>query len=855
MIDKPHFDITATVVRQLGEELVSDEITALIELAKNAYDADADYVNVVIDTNDVLENENLYFSKATGFEPTRGYIIIEDNGIGMGKDEIEKGWLTISFSEKRRMRAEGRLTPKKRRTPLGYKGLGRLSTQRLGYRLEMLTCRETTIGDDDEGPLELGTDESNTEHHVAFDWRDFTEDKSLTAVPLHFQSELKEKPRQGTKLVITDLREPDIWLGRAQDKLVGQLSQLIFPFGEVCPFSVYLTINGVRIDLETMAESLRDVAVSRFAFSFDEKNGRKLRIRGKIRLTRLKGIGREREEQYSQLVGQDQGREFFAYLTNPENKNSILNVQYAGEGGWFISYEETLGWESLGELALDDEGEIANPGKFHGEIDEFFFRGVNLESLEDVFSKVADYRDTVKKHVGVRVYRDGFGIRPYGLDGSDWLNLGGGQTSGLSYYPPRPQNVIGYVALTARENSQLKEKTDREGFVDTPHSRNFFRILDAFVSKLGVFFNNLGRSYSEYRKLQAEKSPGFLSPDQFVPEAREITVAAESVRQHVDRLDRGLDQIKESIQTVVERAQDTPVLASHEERQLAPLLSDANTKLAEAHSLAEELRSLLERLRRLEPTANSVAARFEILEEQLAQFSELAGLGLTAEALSHEIHTVADRLAEQTKALNHSLRKRGIVDADLVSYTEYVNSAISTLRKQLSHLAPSLRYVRERKDNIDVHEFFSELQEFYSSGRFKRSGIQIILDEHFDDFSIFMNKGKLIQIADNIVLNSEYWLREATRRGEITRPTIMISSKRPFVAIYDNGIGVDPAIEASLFQPFVTTKPKNVGRGLGLFIVRELLDSSGCSISLLPDRNEFGRRYIFRMDLTGAVNE
>jgi signal transduction histidine kinase len=852
---KPHFDINAAVVRQLGAELVSDEVTALIELAKNAYDADASYASVVVDTKNIFQNEkDLYFTEERGFIPTKGYITVEDDGTGMGYEEIVGGWLTISFSHKRRMRAEGKLTPKKHRTPLGDKGLGRLSAQRLGHRLEMFTCKEK-LEAVDEVSQAVDENESKTEYHVAFDWRDFTEDKSLTAVPLHFQSELKEKPRQGTKLVITNLREPDIWSGKTQDKLVGQLSQLIFPFAKARPFSVYLIVNGVRVDLETIAESLRDVAVSRFKFSFDKNKDKKLRISGKIRLTRLKGIGREREELYNQLVGQDQGREFLAFLTNPENKHFLSGVHYIGKDGWFVSYEETLDLGSLGELALADSEKVASPGKFYGEIDEFFFRGVNLEPLEDVFSKVADYRDTVKQHVGVRVYRDGFGIRPYGLDGSDWLNLGGGQTSGLSYYSPRPQNIIGYVALTAKENYQLEEKTDREGFVDTPYSRNFFRILDAFVSRLDVFFNNLGRSYNEYRKQQAEKSQGFLPPEQFVPEAREITAAAHSVQQQVDRLDSGLDQIKESIQSVVERAKDTPLLASQEERQLAPILDDANIKLTEARALVQELQSLLQRLKQLEPTANSIAARLEILEEQLVQFSELAGLGLTAEALSHEIHTVADRLAERTKALNDNLRKRGVVDAKIVSYTEYVNSAISTLRKQLSHLAPSLRYVREHKDLINLHEFFTELQEFYSSGRFKTSGVQVVLEKAFDDFAILINKGKLTQVVDNIILNSEYWLREATRRGDIASPKIMIRSKRPFVAIYDNGIGIDPSIETSLFQPFVTTKPKNIGRGLGLFIVRELLDSSGCSISLLPDRNEFDRRYIFQMDFTGAINE
>ena len=47
---KYHFDITPHIVKQLGEQLVSDEITALLELIKNSFDADATYVSIEINT-------------------------------------------------------------------------------------------------------------------------------------------------------------------------------------------------------------------------------------------------------------------------------------------------------------------------------------------------------------------------------------------------------------------------------------------------------------------------------------------------------------------------------------------------------------------------------------------------------------------------------------------------------------------------------------------------------------------------------------------------------------------------------------------------------------------------------------
>jgi C4-dicarboxylate-specific signal transduction histidine kinase len=158
------------------------------------------------------------------------------------------------------------------------------------------------------------------------------------------------------------------------------------------------------------------------------------------------------------------------------------------------------------------------------------------------------------------------------------------------------------------------------------------------------------------------------------------------------------------------------------------------------------------------------------------------------------------------------------------------------------------------KDDINLLDFLEDLRNFYLNGRFRGSSIKIRLEEPFDNFAIQINKGKLTQIVDNLVLNSEYWLKEAVKRKEIDNPIISFRSGYPFLSIFDNGLGIDRSIENSLFQPFVTTKPKNIGRGLGLFIVRELLDSSGCSVMLLPERNRFDRRYIFQIDLTGVMH-
>jgi C4-dicarboxylate-specific signal transduction histidine kinase len=116
------------------------------------------------------------------------------------------------------------------------------------------------------------------------------------------------------------------------------------------------------------------------------------------------------------------------------------------------------------------------------------------------------------------------------------------------------------------------------------------------------------------------------------------------------------------------------------------------------------------------------------------------------------------------------------------------------------------------------------------------------------------NRGRLTQVVDNIVLNAEYWLKEAQAREADFVPKLTIAYASPRLRIWDNAGGVDPAVEDALFEPFITLKPKDEGRGLGLFISAQILESMGCAISLLSERNEHDRRYIFELDFSGIVD-
>ena len=69
------------------------------------------------------------------------------------------------------------------------------------------------------------------------------------------------------------------------------------------------------------------------------------------------------------------------------------------------------------------------------------------ENIKEIFGKLSNYREFAQSQAGIKLFRNGFAVKPFGIDGDDWLRLGDSQTKGSSYYPLRPANVIGYFSI------------------------------------------------------------------------------------------------------------------------------------------------------------------------------------------------------------------------------------------------------------------------------------------------------------------------------------------------------------------------------------------------------------------------
>lgn len=168
---QPHLRFATDILRRLGEELIPHPDQGIVELVRNAYDADAKTCTIELINAD---QEN-------------GTLRITDNGVGMTRDAILNGWLILGKSVKasHKRTALGRI-------PVGEKGLGRLAALRMGTKAELTTHPKAERG---------------REYRVVFDWDQFETAKVVEDVPIPVQSRKAEKKtKQGTTIEITNLR-------------------------------------------------------------------------------------------------------------------------------------------------------------------------------------------------------------------------------------------------------------------------------------------------------------------------------------------------------------------------------------------------------------------------------------------------------------------------------------------------------------------------------------------------------------------------------------------------------------------------------------------------------------------------
>ena len=577
--DRLPFRIHPRVFESLGKDLVTDDIVAVIELVKNSYDA-------------LARNVRIRFYTDNSF----GYCLeVEDDGEGMTKDVLEHAWCVVATPFK----AENPLakgTGGKRRV-VGEKGLGRLSTLRIGKRLHMLTQAQNS-------PC----------WEVKIDWPAFGKSDSLSESFADIRKYPGKSPfpetGSGTRLTIHDMS--DRWERNKISDLGNNLSRLISPFTLSDEFNISLEYTDgffpekIKIEAPEFLENPKYLIRGRV----DEKGN----VRAEYRFTPVSSAEPAREktvyETWGNIYGSRSNRGDLEY-SSPERASC----------GPFDF--EIRAWD----LSADDTGKMA---------DRF---GIKRSQI----------RKAIRVHKGLSIYRDGVLVLPKSDKNRDWLGLDLRRVSRIGTRLSTNQ-ILGYVSVSAEGNPEIRDTSDRERLISSPEVAEFEAIVATVVAlleterdkdrgdrkkqKLESLFEKLSARdlLDKVSRLLADGKVDVFLKDSVEEHFRNLEETKEDIRKRFVDYSR-MATIGTIAEMLVHEIRNRTALIGFALKQIKSHAASRNGTLEEEYDTAYSSLDALERLTdTFLPLANRNFARgtrpVSILEEQIRNCVKIRGTGM-----------------------------------------------------------------------------------------------------------------------------------------------------------------------------------------------------------------------------------
>jgi signal transduction histidine kinase len=708
----------ARLLNMLGDQLIKNERIALIEIIKNAYDADASWVKVT------FNNFNGDFEAGIG-----ATIVIEDDGIGMSRDILENHWVNPATPTKW-IRKKKKPATDKGRVIQGEKGIGRFALLKLGRDITITTRPKDA---DQEYTLTLDLAQYG-EHLVPDDGSPLFLDELTVGLrevtPAAFikgetislgAREIERKPH-GTRIQISHLT--GAWSTAKVEKIYLDLARLQSAF-DVLPepslhgapdfevaiyrgqhFEPFSTEYQNRLSDVVADHSVLRVEQGRFSpadntfvFKLNERD-----------------VSLQLAD--SELTGLGVFRRYFKGGTLPRSLQ-------CGPFG-FAFYVFDFSAEAKGPYILDDQD-----------------------------------KELIKNH-RIYLYRDGIRVYPYGDPDDDWLQIDVARgTIRASEFLSNDQ-VVGFVQITQADNPQLSDKTSREGLIDKGEATSDFvfaiQLVLAWLRK---------KPYNDYRgKLQ---------------KAEDVEIFKQ-----------------ERVQSALERAAE---MAAETDPKLAAQVTEA------ANLYKVERRYLVQRAETTE---------------------HLAGVGLSVETASHDLMLAMQRVLTVVDALLIETRRPGALDkAYLERELTMVRGSLSFIQSQMKDLRLLFRSTKQRRKDIHVVDILEKVHRLFK-GALDKAQVEVEIIPRGAPLVAKTTDAVLLQVFLNLFDNALYWLQSVNGSRRLR---IELNGDEGTLVFADNGPGIRPEDAQYLFEPFYSGKGDD-GRGLGLYIARQLLERHEYSIQL-----------------------
>ncbi|MCY8893116.1 ATP-binding protein [Bacillus spizizenii] len=480
------FRTKARAVDLLGKQQIRDEVTAISELLRNSYDADANFGTIDINTS-------------------QNQIIISDDGEGMTKKDIEEKWLTLGTHSK----TNNTTKTKKGRVRIGEKGIGRLAISLLGDQLLLISkkANEWCL-------LYLHWELFRNEHM-------FLEDiqipikvfKTFKELINFFENEFSEFKNQ----LLNNFLDKDVWAKETVLKVTKQIAEFKITnkvLSEV--YKVEQNENGTIFHISHMDDMwIWDSFLSKTKDKSMER--RHTRLVGTLYSFEnpIAKFDKEVEEEETSFIpsiiingfnlrDQTWFNEEDINLYDYSIKGEIKNGKFSG--ACKIKYSENNTEEFIVEDVLLTQGLNSKNIKDCGPltINWYFVEG---EAHNSALNKESHKRikDKLEEIGGIYVFRDGLRILPYGEPGNDFLEVEVTRSRRASNFPFSFRRMFGYIEISKVHNGKLLDKSSREGFIENQYYLYFKEITFNLLAWWAYDFLETKDQMSGRRKIRLEK--------------------------------------------------------------------------------------------------------------------------------------------------------------------------------------------------------------------------------------------------------------------------------------------------------------------------------------------------------------
>lgn len=712
---KLRFKPKARIIRTIGDQLISGPEAAVIELVKNAYDADANFVEIKFSPPLVAR---------------QGRISITDDGHGMSLDDIRLKWMEPATASK----VVDRTSPAKNRKMMGSKGIGRFAAAKLGEKMALTS----TVGTENGNIAVLIPD---------VDWSIFSDDVYLSDIAIDYLVQSVDGPT-GTTIEIIRLHED--WTRGRLTKLYSELRRLLSPFStsqeksqEFCVFLDLSECDDSSVDFDT--EDVFGQADSCQPNGPYKGNGRRVHPFPLLSTC---------DYELNGALGADGSFEG-SFIIHRAGRGSEP-IEIAGAG---VKRDESAGSVGVQLYIFDREADALKSN-------------MKAAGMGDLSAKEA--RRLLDSISGVAIYREGFRVRPYGDPENDWLALDTRRVQDPSLRVGHNQ-IAGYLNIVDEQESNLLERSSREGFEDNAAFQNLTRQIKRLLAEV-----------VEPKRFDFREKAGISRPRS-----------------------SSFDELKELSE--LKRVRKLIALLEPKQREQAERIIDK-----ESQRLSLRVDAMRERQRVLEAQSSLGAILAEVLHEGSPEATFIQQSTGRMNVKLGTLLTGDD--SEKSDAREFFLAR--------IPQLKASGAKLAKLFRMLRPLAggkrrqPSLFYpIRIINDALALFEKHKVDIEIETTAR----GMEFL--GHSEDLSTAMV---------NIVGNAIHWL-EAT---DVNEPRVQITLSRSedggHVYIEDNGPGVPKEFMERIFEVGFTLK--DGGTGLGLNIAREALARSGGKLRFHPEQ-------------------